>query len=236
MSYHPDQHHRRSIRLPASDYRWPGVYFVTICVKDRHCLFGEVVDGGMHLNAYGKIAEEEWLRTAHLRPHVRLDAYVIMPNHLHGILEIHDANRRDMTRHVPTPNKMVPGEPMRAFGKPVARSLSSIIGAFKAAVTKRINRLWETSGASVWQPRFYEHIVRDAGDLDRIRRYIAENPAGWPEDRYHPFACIPKKPCEPGPMDRRPTDPGGRVSDPTRDAYFSSTMRFEIALVGVSIW
>ena len=105
MSYHPDLHHRQSIRLPAYDYRWPGVYFVTICVKDRHCLFGQVVDGIMRLNAYGHIAEEEWLRTTALRPYVRLDTYVIMPNHLHGIIEIvdaenRDANRRDMTRHV----------------------------------------------------------------------------------------------------------------------------------------
>lgn len=78
MPYHPDQHHRQSIRLPAYDYRWPGVYSVTICVKDRHCLFGQVVDGIMRLNAYGHIAEEEWLRTASLRSYVQLDAYVIM--------------------------------------------------------------------------------------------------------------------------------------------------------------
>jgi REP element-mobilizing transposase RayT len=194
MPYHPDQHHRQSIRLPAYDYRWPGVYYVTICVKDRHCLFGQVVDGVMRLNAYGHIAEEEWLRTAALR------SYVIMPNHLHGIIAIVDANGhdlgdmnagRDMTRHVPTtvPTAVpttVPDESMRAFSKPVARSVSSIIGSFKASVTKRINRRWHTPGGSIWQPRFYEHIVRDAQDLDRIRRYIAENPACWHDDRYHP--------------------------------------------------
>src|SRR3970282_109225 len=86
MRYNPEKHHRRSIRLGGYDYGQSGAYFVTICTKNRECLFGEIVDGKMRLNHSGQIVQEEWSRTSIVRPDVELDAFVIMPNHVHGII------------------------------------------------------------------------------------------------------------------------------------------------------
>jgi REP element-mobilizing transposase RayT len=94
MKYDPKMHHRRSIRLPGYDYASPGSYFVTVCTRRRELLFGEVIEGQMHRNALGDIVHAEWYATERFRPEVRLDAFVVMPNHLHGILEIIDVGAR----------------------------------------------------------------------------------------------------------------------------------------------
>ena len=188
MTYDPKRHHRRSIRLKGYDYTRPGAYFVTICAHNRECLFGEVVDGEMVLNEYGEIVREEWFRTAQVRPYVELfeDEFVVMPNHIHGIVWIVDdvddtvgAQRRCASTTKPKPggvppNNVAPG------------SLGAIIRSFKSAVTKRINALRGTTGAPVWQRNYYEHIIRDDRALNAIRRYIAENPLRWHLDRYNP--------------------------------------------------
>lgn len=93
MRYDPDKHHRRSIRLHGYDYAQAGAYFVTICTQNRECLFGDIEDGEMRLNDYGRVVEEEWLRTATIRREVELDAFIVMPNHVHGIIVI-NAERR----------------------------------------------------------------------------------------------------------------------------------------------
>lgn len=200
MPYDPDIHHRRSTRLKGYDYAAPAAYFVTLCTHDRACLFGAVCDGVMHLNACGHIIEEEWRRSEDLRAEVVLDAYIVMPNHLHGLVVIvpPDADptldytdpcgyrldaaavvqrsRRDMARHVPT---------NRAFGHPVAGSLSTILGAFKSAATRRINALRGTPGGKVWQGRFHDRILRDEREWRAARRYIEQNPARWEEDKMY---------------------------------------------------
>jgi REP element-mobilizing transposase RayT len=198
-----DHRRRRSIRLPGYDYTQPGAYFITICTYQRELLFGDVADGEMISNAYGQIVGEEWQKTAQLRPYVRLDAHVVMPNHFHGIVWItqDDSDGRGMARHapitrrtptahhVPTTARHVPTTPhapTREFGKPVAASLSTIVGAFKSAVTRRINQLRGTPGTPVWQRNYWEHVVRTDRALDAIRQYIADNPARWTLDRYHP--------------------------------------------------
>jgi putative transposase len=183
----PDRYHRRSIRLSGYDYTQPGAYFVTICTHRQEPLFGAVVDGEMVLNKYGQIVDEEWCNTAKLRPYVKLDVHVVMPNHFHGILWIeHDdtggrgtAHGRGMARHAPT----------REFGKPVAGSLPTIVRAFKSAVTKQVNQIRRTPGIPVWQRNYWEHVVRTERALDAIRRYIADNPARWSLDRYNPAAA-----------------------------------------------
>lgn len=192
MTYDPTRHHRRSIRLKGYDYTQPGAYFVTICTHERTCLFGEVVDGVMVLNAWGEIVREEWFRTARLRPYVVLheDEFVVMPNHVHGIIWIVDAvgaNRRfaPTTRVAPTR-----GTPTPPAG-PDAGSLGAIIGQFKSAVTKHINAHRGTPGAPVWQRNYYEHIIRNEQALNAIRRYIAENPLRWHLDRYNSAAVGP---------------------------------------------
>lgn len=88
MPYNPNQHHRRSIRLPGYDYAQAGAYFVTICTNQRECLFGEVVDGEMRLNEYGRVVEDEWFASACIRCEIELDAFIVMPNHIHGIVWI----------------------------------------------------------------------------------------------------------------------------------------------------
>ena len=142
-------------------------------------MFGEVVAGKMRLNRYGGIVWEEWLKTETIRPNVITDAFVVMPNHVHGIIGIHDfASRRGMARHAPTT--------VRQFGKPVPNSLPTIIGSFKSAVTKHINQQGRSTGTSVWQRGYYEHIVRNEHALNHIRRYIEENPLRWYYDRFYP--------------------------------------------------
>jgi len=91
MKFDPEKHHRRSIRLKGYDYSKPGAYYVTICVHDRECLFGDIMDGEMHLNAYGKIVQTEWLESSEIRNEIELDAYQIMPNHFHGIVFIQNS-------------------------------------------------------------------------------------------------------------------------------------------------
>ena len=171
---------RRSIRVPGHDYTSASAYFVTLCTADRACIFGEIVDDTPTLSETGLIVDEEWRRSAHVRRNVTLDAYVIMPNHLHGVLFIADATDRGRASQRLAPTRTGPRNP--------AGSLGAVIGQFKSAVTKRVS---SRAGASVmvWQRGYYEHIIRDDNGLDRIRTYIANNPARWAEDPENPNAC-----------------------------------------------
>ena len=184
---------RRSIRLRDYDYTRPGAYFVTLCTHDQRPLFGRIVRGEMELSPYGRIVEDEWARTGELRPYVRLGALAIMPNHVHAIIWIvsPDADPREAEENEPDAGvaDSRTGTARRArterFGKPVSGSLPTIVRAFKAAVTKRINARRGTPGAPVWHRNYYEHVVRDESDLARLRTYIAENPGRWAEDRFY---------------------------------------------------
>ena len=177
MSYNPEEHDRRSIRLKEYDYSEPNWYYITICTHDKKNLFGEMKNGKMVLNDFGKIVNEEWVKTKELRQNVDLDNYVIMPNHFHGILII---ERRDTARCVPT--KVSDN---CKFGEMQAGSLSAIIRSFKSAVTKRINELRNVHGKEIWQKGFYEHIIRNENDLYNIRKYIELNPLKWEIDQYY---------------------------------------------------
>ncbi len=177
---------RKSIRLKEYDYTQPGAYFVTICTYRRAHLFGQVVDGEMRLNAFGKIVWEEWFRTAQVRPYVELfeNEFVVMPNHIHGIIWIVEHDVGATRRVAPTSRRVAP-QPPRG---PVPQSLGAIIAQFKSVVTKRINTLRGTPGAPVWQRNYWEHVIRTERALNAIRRYIIENPARWHLDRYNPAA------------------------------------------------
>ena len=181
MVYDPQKHHRRSIRLKEYDYSRAGAYFVTICVQNGECLFGEIVDGIVRLNEFGQIVEDEWRQTGRNRINIKLDVYVVMPNHFHGILFIH-GDGGGTARRAPT---------VERFGKPVSGSVPTIVRSFKSAVTKRVNEIRHTPGGSVWQRNYYEHIIRDDDDLNRIRQYIADNPARWTDDENHPANIKP---------------------------------------------
>ena len=170
--------HRRSVRLPDLDYTEPGAYFVTLCTRDRRCVFGEVTVDGVRLTPIGEIACDEWRRSADLRAEVQLDTFVVMPNHIHGIVVIRDGNPRD--RRSPRAHGRAP------LHRP-GRSLGALIAGFKAAATSRINRLSGSPGAPVWQRNYYEHIIRNGEELARTREYIAGNPGRWAEDPENPL-------------------------------------------------
>lgn len=166
----------RGYRVPSTrfrhwDYTANAFYFVTICTRERLPLLGEVVNGQVILSQAGRIVGEEWRQTAGIRPDVLIDEYVVMPNHLHGIIVLNRAE----TRLSGTPNKTS----RRDVSTPglAAGSLGAIIGQFKGACTKRIRAAWIADFG--WQPRFYDHIIRDEKSLDSIRRYIADNPLKW---------------------------------------------------------
>ena len=188
------QNNRQSPRWHLHDYRWPGGYFVTICTAGRAEVFGEVVDGEMVLSALGEIASGEWERTVAMRPEVLADAAVVMPNHVHflfGIVDVtgaddgagltSDHHRRDTMHGVPTQA----GE--RRFGEHQAKSVSPIIGAYKAHVTRQARRAGLWGDGPLWQGRFHDRVVRNPAEADRIRQYVADNPARWRQDRYHPL-------------------------------------------------
>jgi REP element-mobilizing transposase RayT len=176
MKFDPQKHHRRSIRLPEYDYTRPGGYFVTIAAYGRECLFGEVVGGEVVLNDMGRIAEECWRAIPEHFPNAELGVYVVMPNHLHGIIILHEHGRGTKFR--------APTATSEQFQKPVEGSIPTIVRTYKAAVTRHVGR--ELDGGVVWQKNYYEHIIRNDEDANRIHRYIEANPAMWAEDKEIP--------------------------------------------------
>jgi REP element-mobilizing transposase RayT len=186
MPYDPQKHHRRSIRLKGHNYTQPGAYYITLCTKARQCLFGDVVKGEMQLNSLGHIAFTRWQAIPDHFPHVELDAFVVMPNHLHGILVISDTDERARQCRAPT-IKQNHSPKIEQFGKPVSGSIPTVIRSYKGAVTKRINLICNTKYTSlIWQRDLYEHISRDEESLHNIRQYIVENPWRWADDPENP--------------------------------------------------
>ena len=172
---------RRSIRLKSYDYTSPGAYFVTVCAYRMQCLFATVEVGAVKLSEVGRIVEEEWLRTAKVRQGVELDTFVVMPNHVHGILLIEgwaSTGTTEWATHRVAPTRRSAG--------PVAGSVPAIVGQFKSAAARRINALRGTPWAHVWQRNYYEHVIRSEIELNRVREYIAGNPLLWSEDEYNP--------------------------------------------------
>jgi len=187
--YDPTIHHRRSIRLRGYDYASPGMYYVTVCAADRRCAFGEIIDGQMRRNHWGDIVYEEWYRTAKVRPGIELDAFVVMPNHVHGIIKI---GRGDPAGR-PYDHKEArlgppSGSPVRmpAPHGPAPGSVGAIVGQVKSIVRKRINRIYGAEREVVWQRNYYEHVIRNEKDLFRIREYILNNPLTWSKDSENP--------------------------------------------------
>jgi len=172
----PSNHHRRSIRLPHFDYSSDGMYFLTICAHNRECAFGAISNGQMVLNESGRIITDTWKWLEQQYHFVHLYEWVAMPNHFHGIIMIDrmGGDCRGGSRTAPTNNQKI---------KPLGR----LVGAFKTVSTKHINTLRKTPGAIVWQRNYYEHIIRDDDDLNRICEYIINNPARWADDENNPL-------------------------------------------------
>ena len=203
MKNNQQRHNRKSIRLKEYDYSFPGWYYVTICAHGKNNLFGKIKNGNVTLNNIGKIVEEEWTKTKEIRKNVDLDYYIIMPNHLHGIIILNgrgelnspkgngerssqikenvgatrwvarDKEEKAIQRIAPTKETLIPN------------SLGSIIGQFKSTVTKRLRKLSGDPKLIVWQRNYYEHIIRNELDLYNIRQYILNNPLKWELDKYY---------------------------------------------------
>jgi putative transposase len=192
IQFDPQKHHRRSIRLKGYDYSKEGFYFITICCEDKAKIFGEIIDGKMILNDFGRIANEEWLNTANIRQNCKLHAHIIMPDHIHGIIEILFSEN--------------PNNQIGAFKSP-SHTIGAFIRGFKIATIKRIKDYillgaGESKFASVtgelqfaptdiikklnfkiWQRNYYEIIIRDELAYLNIARYIRNNPANHKSKR-----------------------------------------------------
>ncbi len=179
------QHYRKSIRLKEYDYTSPNWYYVTICTNDRVCCFGGVKNGKMILNGYGKIVEEEWLKTKEIRKNIDLDYYVVMPNHFHGIIIIESSIVGAIRRIAFEQERAIQRIALSTEDKTTlqAGSLGAIMGQFKSKVTKRI--MHEGMPNYKWQRNYYEHIIRNEKDLFFIRKYIELNPLKWELDEYY---------------------------------------------------
>ncbi len=177
--YFKNKYRVASTRLTDWDYSKEGFYFVTICTKDRKCNLGEVKNNNIYLSEIGKIVLEEWLNTPKLRPNVFLDDFIIMPNHIHGILVIKD-DPTVVETHCNASLQFT----KNTFG-PQRRNLSSINRGFKGAVKRECNK--NNLSDFEWQPRYYEHIIKNDEDYARIKEYIAHNPINWELDRNNPI-------------------------------------------------
>ncbi len=188
MTYDPEKHHRRSIRLRGYDYRQAGAYFVTICTQNRECIFGEVAEGQMTLNARGQMVESVWreLRPPYLG--IEVDAFVVMPNHVHGIIILVGAGPCARPGPRACPDKS--GQPQRV-APTAAMPLPDVVHRFKSLTTARYRRRvlrdgWPAFPGRLWQRNYYEHVVRSEEELNHLRQYIIDNPAHWGEDRDNP--------------------------------------------------
>ena len=202
MKYDPKIHHRRSMRLRGYDYSSPGAYSVTICTQDRLCLLGDVVKGQMVKNAAGEMVHSLWWRLASDYPSLDLDAFQVMPNHTHGIFVIRrgEPGVRPESGSILAPCRGEPGVRPQGLGdhkdRPYARgtmpgSVGRIVQGFKSQTTDAyINgvreRGWRRFPGKLWQRDYYEHVVRNEDELNRIREYILTNPSRWTLDRYNP--------------------------------------------------
>ena len=178
-----------SNRLSGWDYSNEGAYFLTICTCHREYLFGEIVDCNMILNDYGVIVQREWIYSAQLRSEILLGSYVIMPNHFHAIVHIVsdqpvvpsvvpsvETHGRASLQQQQQPHPQQP--PL--YREP--QSISSLMAGFKSVVTKQINIIRETPGRKVWQANYYDHIIRNNEEYQRIADYIEMNPICWQSD------------------------------------------------------
>ena len=204
---------RKTIRLADFDYSQPNAYFVTICTHNRACLFGRIVDDVMCPNELGNIACCIWENIPSHFPNMVLDEWVVMPNHVHGIISIVDSFREkdSSTRAMHAPplrqdidlaaiSTTAPIPPVGArhaspepgrersgkFAGTQNRSISAVVGSYKSAVSRKIGKTHRNSGRLIWQRTYHDHVIRNQAALDRIRRYIRENPARWAKDPENP--------------------------------------------------
>ncbi|OGO61167.1 MAG: hypothetical protein A2032_02455 [Chloroflexi bacterium RBG_19FT_COMBO_49_13] len=171
MPGHSINYHRRSIRLNGYDYAQPGAYFITLVTNGYKCIFGKIIDKAIQINDLGKIVRECWLEIPDHFLDTSIEPFVVMPNHVQGIITIYEGDCRDTIYRAPTIEK---------FGQPVVGSIPTIVRTFKAAVTRRA-RL-KLGMKYIRQRNYYEHILRNGSELESITQYISVNPDHWIDD------------------------------------------------------
>jgi len=176
----PGIHHRRSIRLKSYDYSSPGAYFITICANDRGDFFGEIKNGSMVLNNFGKIVEFVWNDLPNHNPQISLDVNIIMPNHFHGIIIISNNPMIVVGAGSVGAGSVGAGsEPAPTSTPQKIHGLPEIVRQFKTFSARHINETRNTTGKTVWQRNYYEHIIRSGNEIERIRKYIYNNPRNY---------------------------------------------------------
>jgi REP element-mobilizing transposase RayT len=192
MALYRNRYRIESARMPGWDYRLPAAYYTTICTQNRHHYFGHIHNGQMILSNIGSLVLRYWAQIPNFSPAIALDEFVVMPNHVHGIILVH---RRGRGRDVALGSENNKNHPMqrlyKSFGSsfmstisPKSKSLSVVIRTFKSRCARQINT-WYPHIHFQWQPRFYDHIIRNEKSLHAIRQYIRENPEHRPIDRNH---------------------------------------------------
>lgn len=183
MTYNPEFHHRRSIRLKEYDYSQTGAYFVTVCTWNRECLFGEIKNGETILNEFSEIAMKYWDDLPNYYPNAQLDEFIVMPNHIHGVVSLSNVGAQFIApfRKTTAGNNGINPDVMNH-----ASTIGKIVRAFKARCTHAINKIRNSPGIPLWQRNYYEHIIRDENELTHIREYIINNPLQWAEDENNP--------------------------------------------------
>jgi putative transposase len=187
VPYDPRIHHRRSIRLQGYNYSQEGAYFVTVCVQDRVFRLGAIENDEMRPSEAGRMVLDVWHGLPSHYPGVDIDTFQLMPNHLHGIIVLY-AQDDDPPREPYAPPTDRLG---RAEGATCAMSLFDIVQRFKSLTTTRYRqavyqRGWPPFRHRLWQRNYHEHVIRDEADLDRVRRYIVDNPLNWETDPENP--------------------------------------------------
>ena len=172
---------RRSVRLRGYDYSQAGAYFITICAQNRRCLFGSIAEGTMALNDAGRAVAACWLQIPDHFPHVELDEYVVMPNHIHGIVIIVGANNYSPVQsNHDSPVQSNNHSPLQKHPTGTARTIGSMVRGFKIGVTQWYRQ--RSVPSKIWQRNYWDHIIRNESELNRIRQYILNNPMQWEQD------------------------------------------------------
>ena len=164
-------------RLQDFDYARAGAYFLTLVLEGRPHLMGEVAEGEMSLKDAGRVVADCWTDLPNHYPHVRLDAFVVMPNHVHGVLILSEENGIGLNDEVKAGLKPAPTK---------RHAVPEVVRGFKTFSARCVNKSRRTLGCAVWQRNYYEHVIRDDRCLDRIREYIVDNPRRWNLDRENP--------------------------------------------------
>ncbi len=172
---------RRSIRLKDYDYSLAGAYFVTICAQDREHLFGDIVDGGVDLNDGGKMVQSVWTQMPRHYYGIDVDAFVVMPNHIHGIIILTEMNQiaSQPTATAPETGQRLTVAPTMSLPDVVHRFKSLTTAQYRHGVTQRG---WRPFSGRLWQRNYYERIIRNEAELNGIREYVYNNPALWSQD------------------------------------------------------